>query len=103
DEDAADAVGDRHLVARTIARSALLRSATAVDSALLPAATGADVPRRVRALLAPPPRRRPMALAALTVLLVAGALATVAVEQSGDQLFDHAAVHVQHHHARATG
>jgi Peptidase family M48 len=94
DEDAAALLGDRHLVARTIARAALLRhDAQAQASNLLPAATGGDVPGRVRALLAPPPRRRPLALAVLAVLLLAGALATVAVERSSDSLFDHAALH----------
>jgi hypothetical protein len=94
DEDAADLLGDRHLVARTIARAALLRhQAQTTATGLLPAATGGDVPGRVRALLAPPPRRRPLVLAALAVLLVAGALATVAVEQTSDRLFDHAALH----------
>ncbi len=100
DEDAATVLGDRHLVARTIARAALLRHDARSD-ALLPAATGADVPQRVRALLGPPPRRRPLAFAALAVLLVAGTFATVAVERSGDQLFDHALLrpaHSSHHH-----
>jgi Zn-dependent protease with chaperone function len=107
DEDAATVVGDRHLVARTIARAALLRhDAHGRADALLPAATGADVPLRVRALLAPPPRRRPLALAALAVLLAAGTLATVAVERSGDQLFDHALLrpaHSSHHHLDHSG
>jgi hypothetical protein len=94
DEDAAALLGDRQLVARTIARAALLRhEAQATANNLLPAATGGDVPGRVRALLAPPPRRRPLALVALAVLLVAGTLATVAVEQTSDRLFDHAALH----------
>jgi beta-lactamase regulating signal transducer with metallopeptidase domain len=98
DEDAATVIGDRQLVARTIARSALLRhdAHTAADNTLLPAATGADVPQRVLALLAPPPRRRPLAFAALAVLLAAGILATFAVEQSGDHLFDHALLRPAH-------
>jgi hypothetical protein len=93
DEDAADVLGDRHLVARTIARAALLRHDDKGNDDLLPAATGGDVPGRVKALLAPPPRRRPLVLAALAVLLVAGALATVAVERTSDTLFDNAALH----------
>jgi Zn-dependent protease with chaperone function len=101
DEDAATILGDRQVVARTIARAALLRhDAHGMTDALLPAATGADVPLRVRALLAPPPRRRPLAFAALAVLLAAGTLATIAVGRSGDQLFDHAMlrpVHSHHH------
>jgi hypothetical protein len=101
DEDAAVLLGDRQVVARTIARAALLRHDARTTDAMLPAATGADVPQRVRALLAPPPRRRPLVLAALAVLLVGGTLATVAVERSADQLFDHAllrpAAHAHHH------
>ena len=94
DEDAADLLADRQLVARTIAKAALLRhEAQLTANELLPAATGGDVPGRVRALLAPPPRRRPLALAALALLLVAGGLATVAVGQTSDRLFDHAALH----------
>jgi beta-lactamase regulating signal transducer with metallopeptidase domain len=107
DEDAAVVLGDRQLVARTIARAALLRhDARGSADALLPAATGADVPQRVRALLGPPPRRRPLALVALAVLLAAGTLATVAVERSGDQLFDHALLrpaHSHHHVDHTTG
>lgn len=93
DEDAAAAVGDRRQVARAIARAALLKhDARGSVNALAPAATGGDVPHRVRALLAAPPRRRPVAFAAVAVLLMAGALATIAVERSSDQLFDRAAV-----------
>lgn len=105
DEDAATLIGDRQLVARTIARSALLRhdAHTAADAALLPAATGADVPQRVMALLEPPPRRRPLVFTALAVLLVAGVVATLAVEQTGDHLFDNALLrpaHTEHHGIR---
>jgi beta-lactamase regulating signal transducer with metallopeptidase domain len=99
DEDAARTVGDRQLVARTIARAALLKHQHRdVEDALTAAATGGDVPRRVRALLDPPPRRRPLAFAVLAALLVAGTVATVAVEQSGDRLFDHAALGHLHGH-----
>lgn len=52
DEDAAVAVGDRELVARTIARAAL---AGAREPSL--ALAGLGVAARVEALLAPPPRR----------------------------------------------
>lgn len=90
DEDAAVIVGDRTLVARTIARAALLQHGS---PALAASATGGDVPHRVRAMLAPPPRRRPLMCMALAVLLVAGTVATVAVEQTGDQVFDDAHGH----------
>ncbi len=92
DEDAADIVGDRRLVARTIARVALLkRDGARAGDALAPAATGGDVPQRVRALLAPPQPRRPLAQTGMATLLVAGTLATAVVQHSGDELFDRAA------------
>jgi beta-lactamase regulating signal transducer with metallopeptidase domain len=87
DEDAARRIGDRRLVARTIARVALLRHDNA-SSPLAPAVTGGEVPRRVRALLSPRPRSRPWLAAALAALLTFSALATVAVERTGDALFD---------------
>ena len=103
DEDATRAVADRHLVARTLARVALLKHDSPQATALTPAATGGDVPDRVRALLDPPPRRRPFALLALAALLAAAALGTLAVERSSDNFFDQATVlpagaHGMHHH-----
>jgi hypothetical protein len=58
DESAADAVGDRRLVARTIARAALARdrAGASASPAAVFSATAGPVPRRVAALLAPPPR-----------------------------------------------
>lgn len=87
DEHAAREVGNRELVARTIARVALLRH-DAGNPAVIPAATGGQVPRRVRALLAPSPGRRPWLAAVLVVLLMCSAVTTVAVERTGDALFD---------------
>ena len=54
DEEAADVVGDRILVARSVARAATVRRARLLAAGRL-AATGGDVPNRVRSLLAPPP------------------------------------------------
>jgi hypothetical protein len=64
DEDAAAAVADRRLVARAVGRAALLRHASPAPSPAL-SALGGQVPDRVRALLAPPPRRHPGYLAVL--------------------------------------
>jgi len=86
DEDAAQAVTDRRLVARTLARTALLIRAAA-PSQVLPA-TGGDVPGRVRALLEPPPRPRVVPLAVLAALLVATTLAAGTVQRRGDELLD---------------
>ena len=81
DERAASAAGDRPLAARTIAKAALAAAATpssrtptgatlAVVPATLSARHAGPVPRRVEALLRPPPRRG-LLLAALAVALVA--------------------------------
>jgi beta-lactamase regulating signal transducer with metallopeptidase domain len=101
DEDAADRVGDRALVAQAIARTALLRQDAGHRAAVLPDATGGDVPDRVRALLAPPPPRRPGTRAALVALLLVATLTSAAVERTGDHLFDHAGSrHGEHSAAR---
>jgi Zn-dependent protease with chaperone function len=74
DEHAARVTGDRRLVARTIGKAALLTRARpeAPSAALAIAAslrgTG-PVPRRVAALLAGPPRRHPLLLAAVLAVL----------------------------------
>ncbi len=92
DEDAARAVRDRRLVARTLARVAFLQAdATAARPAADLAATGGDVVARVRALLAPPPRRRPLTLVTLLVLVLAAAVPAAAVQHDGENLFEHAA------------
>ncbi len=103
DEDAAVRVADRKLVARTIARTALLQHDRAkVGRHLAQAATGGDVPQRVRALLEPPPRRRPLALALLCAVVVITAVTTLAVERTSDNLFDQAVTQISHHHHRST-
>ncbi len=89
DEDAAREVRDRRLVARTLARTALLTLGNGRTSPVLPAA-GGDVPGRVRALLDPPPRPRFLPLLVLVGLLTAVTVATVTVQRSGDELLDRA-------------
>jgi hypothetical protein len=90
DEDAVDEVSDRRLVARTLARTALLMHGN--ETTPVPAATGGDVPARVQALLAPPPPRRPLALAVLLALLLAGMVTSTAVQRYGQHLFEQAKV-----------
>jgi hypothetical protein len=100
DERAAEVVGDRRLVARTIGRAALAAKANRPRRAL-PAALGAvfpgarprahpvagPVPRRVAALLAPPPPRRLLLLAAgIAVLVLAGVCALEAADGLQDLL-----------------
>jgi Zn-dependent protease with chaperone function len=97
DEDAARAVTDRRLVARTLARTALLIRAAPAGPVSLPA-VGGDVPERVRALLEPPPRPRVVPLAVLVVLLIATTVAAGAVQRRGDQLLDQAGTATVAHH-----
>ncbi|MEU9348742.1 M56 family metallopeptidase [Streptomyces sp. NPDC048278] len=68
DEEAADHVGDRTVVARAVGRAALASARPPAGASL--AATGGAVPQRVRALLAPPPPRRALPLVAGAALLV---------------------------------
>ncbi|HEX3784778.1 MAG TPA: M56 family metallopeptidase [Pseudonocardiaceae bacterium] len=102
DEDAAVRVADRKLVARTIARTALLQHDRSRSGPhLSQAATGGDVPQRVRALLVPPPRRSPFALVALCAVVAITAATTLGVERTSDHLFDQAdtrTTHQHHHH-----
>ncbi len=104
DEDAARAVGDRRLVAATLIHVAQLqtRFATTFLAPITPpgpAATGGDVAIRVRALLAPAPRRRPFAVTAVVAVLLAGSLPAAAVQHTGEDLFEHAAQPVAIHHS----
>jgi hypothetical protein len=89
DEDAARAVADRHLVARSVARAALARTRHA-RAHPTPAATGGEVADRVRALLDPPPPQRLPAIAVLAVLLSALAVSTSIIQSQGEHLFDRA-------------
>jgi Zn-dependent protease with chaperone function len=94
DEDAARSVGDRRLVAATLVHVAQLQSGftgPTVAAAGGPAATGGDVVARVRALLAPAPPRRPLVVTAVVAGLVVGVLPAVAVQHTGEGLFEHAA------------
>jgi Zn-dependent protease with chaperone function len=95
DEYAAALVGDRELAARAVARAALhiSRSSSGRRSPYpvgLPrtAAIGGQVPQRVRALLAPPPRPRLVLTAGLILLLVAGLGCAVSMQRRADTFFD---------------
>lgn len=80
DEEAADAVGDRELVAHTIARVALLRSAPSPGA--LPAFADSGVVERVQALLDSPPDRNSVTgpITLLSTGLTTGALAVAALQ-----------------------
>ncbi|MEN3304381.1 MAG: hypothetical protein V7603_583 [Micromonosporaceae bacterium] len=94
DEDAAREVTDRKLVALTIARAALLTRTTdpgpVPERAAGAGATAGDIPKRVQALLAPPPRPRVGPLAMLALLLAAGLVATGTMQTRSDTLLDNA-------------
>jgi len=76
DEHAARVTGDRRLVARTIAKAALLANGHAgTPAAALAMAAGSlrgagPVPRRVAALLTAPPRQHPLLLVAMLIVLL---------------------------------
>jgi Zn-dependent protease with chaperone function len=93
DERAAETLGDRKLVARALARAALHANAAPAAAAL--GMVGGQMPRRVNALLAPPPRRRYLPLVTLGVLLATVSMASVSVETHADHLFDSATVAIR--------
>jgi hypothetical protein len=99
DEDAATAVDDRQLAARTLARAAL-----ATHHARRPSADGAvlcfgrnDVANRVRALLADAPPRRPVAAALLAVALTTCLISAWEAGHDTAQMFHRAS---DRYHAR---
>jgi Zn-dependent protease with chaperone function len=116
DEDAANQVGDRQLVARALARAALHRHGSGSAHLRPRAALGAlggQVPDRVRALLDPPPRRHGLLAAiALIALLLTTAVAALVAQQHTDALLDNAdagarstgeAMRIQHHAGHQPG
>ena len=102
DECAASAVGDRHLVARTIVKASLLstRHKAPPGGALAmttrwPAAKSrrsGPVPRRVAALLAAPPPRQRLLLSLSVAVLVLAALSSIEAARDLDALFDLASI-----------
>ncbi len=90
DEDAATAVQDRPLVARTLGKAAL--ASLRHPAAALPLAAQ-HVPRRMQALLtAPPPRRTAVILALGTALLLITGLSLLEAAHDTERLFE-AAMH----------
>ncbi|MFC9330572.1 M48 family metalloprotease [Kitasatospora sp. NPDC057015] len=81
DEAAASAVGDRRVTAQAVGRAALAaaRAPWPARPGLVPAAHSGPVPRRVAALLDPPPRPRTGRRAAALALAACLALSTAAV------------------------
>ncbi len=98
DEDAAISVGDRKMVARALARTALLTTNPDIAAGLVLAAATGNIPGRVRALIDPAPRPRPVRVMVLAALLTVLATATLMVQHRGEQLFEYAK-----HQPTATG
>lgn len=85
DEDAADAVGDRKVTARAVARAALLAPKGATTPGIAAFAAAGPVPRRVAALLGPVPPSRgwpPAASPAGLAAFIAAAGTTVSAASS---------------------
>jgi hypothetical protein len=97
DEVAAERVGDRTVVARALARCGLQASQPRDSRPWAPATLHATAKqlrliRRVEALLAPPPRRQPMFVAAIAVLLVVTIGAVVDTQRDTELMFEKAKV-----------
>lgn len=88
DEEAAERVGDRRVVAHAVGRAALASAGASRPPAL--AVTGGAVPQRVRALLAPPPARRslPFVVGGLLLTVCCTSLANAASDS--DHMVDSA-------------
>jgi Zn-dependent protease with chaperone function len=94
DEEAARVIGDRVVVAQALAtvgvrRHAARSPASRWRTVALEAADSGTV-ARVRALLAPPAPRRPVALVALAVLVAVTVSATVEAQRDAEHLFEQA-------------
>ncbi|MGW5653777.1 M56 family metallopeptidase [Streptomyces humi] len=88
DEEAAERVGDRTVVARAVGRAALASAGASRPAAL--AATGGVVPQRVRALLAPPPAHRSLPLLAGGLLLAVCCASLANAASDSDRMLDSA-------------
>jgi Zn-dependent protease with chaperone function len=88
DEEAAQRVGDRKIVAHAVGRAALASAGASFPAAL--AATGGAVPQRVRALLAPPPPRRSLPLIAGGLLLAVCCASLANAASDSDEMVDSA-------------
>ncbi|MGW1028215.1 M56 family metallopeptidase [Streptomyces sp. NPDC002577] len=86
DEEAAERVGDRTVVAHAVGRAALASAGASRPAAL--AVTGGAVPQRVRALLAPPPARRSLPFVAGGLLLAACCASLAHATSDSDHMLD---------------
>jgi Zn-dependent protease with chaperone function len=88
DEEAAERVGDRAVVAHAVGRAALAAAAAPRSVGL--AVTGGEVPQRVRALLGPPPARRNLPFVTGALLLAVCCVSLVHAASDSDHMLDSA-------------
>jgi Zn-dependent protease with chaperone function len=97
DEEAANRLGDRTLVARTLLRAALAATGASVPTGALAHTGSGDVGRRVAALLAAPPRARWSAVAVSAVMVFAAVLSPVYTADHLDTLLSAATASATSH------
>ncbi|KUN09317.1 peptidase M48 Ste24p [Streptomyces yokosukanensis] len=88
DEEAAEHVGDRKVVAHAVGRAAL--AAARAPRPLALAVTGGAVPQRVRALLDPPPARRSLPFVAGGLLMAVCCASLANAASDSDHMVDSA-------------
>lgn len=98
DEAAAAETGDRHLVARALARAGVATSRVrAPEPSTVMAAAGTSLAVRVRALLDPPPRRRRLAFTFVVALTASSILTAGVAAQGAHDRFETAQASYHHH------
>jgi len=100
DEDAAAHAGDRIVAARALARAGLARADSPPGGASggerVLAAADTHLEQRTRALLGPPPRRRPALAGALAALMLLTAGAAIGTEHLTEHRFEQARAAYSH-------
>lgn len=95
DEDAAQEVGDRRLVARAVARAGLVRGGAGPALAATLGASGGPLAARATALLGPPPPARRLLAGAVAALVLAGAAGSGFAARAAETRFEQAAAAYQ--------
>ena len=90
DEEAARVVGDREVVARTLAKAALARAGLATPAGALAASDVSELRVRVDSLLDGERRRRPVVAAVFTAVVALAAACALVVASGAHAAFEHA-------------
>jgi Zn-dependent protease with chaperone function len=90
DDEAVRVVGDREIVARTLAKAAFARSGVATPAGALAASNVSDLAVRVDALLDGDRRRRPVFAAAFAMIVAVAAACSLIVASGAHEAFEHA-------------